>query len=297
MIRFNLDKLTAFERSFDDLRLEIYTIAFLIFLTGYFARIWSKRKDPAAHLETIGVVAMLILISVMMNPLIRPLATTLMYYPAEKLEASNTMFQMNEALNYFQKSINPPEAAAQQTFFEKLGSFVWNFAEMTKNGLISAVLWILYLFLMTVASLLALPFYFLQRTLIIALFAFSPIAVACLSVPALRDKGAGYLSMTFSVLAWPLGFALVAAMSNVCLAAFPQIGSSAGVTTAGAAVGSVIAPVVGLLVGSITMIVGVVLVPPTALYIFLYGGTLFNPISAAASSLPMAGRLFAFKGR
>jgi hypothetical protein len=86
-------------------------------------------------------------------------------------------------------------------------------------------------------------------------------------------------------------------MSNVCLAAFPQIGSSAGVTTAGAAVGSVIAPVVGLLVGSITMIVGVVLVPPTALYIFLYGGTLFNPISAAASSLPMAGRLFAFKGR
>jgi hypothetical protein len=297
MISFDFSKLEAYGSGFESLRLEIYTIAFLLFLTGYFSRIWSKRKDPSAHLETIGAVAMLILISVMMNPIIRPLATTIFYYPAEKLESSNTMFQMNEALNYFQKSINPPEQAESQSFFQKLGNFVWNFAEMTKNGIISAVVWLLYLILMAIASIVALPFYFLQRTLSIALFAFSPIAVACLSVPALRDKGAGYLSMMFSVLSWPLGFAIVAGMANVCLAAFPTIGNVPMTTSPAGAVGSVLAPIVGLLVGAIIMIIGVVLVPPTALYIFLYGGTLFNPLSAAASSIPVIGRAFAFKGR
>ena len=41
-----------------------------------------------------------------------------------------------------------------------------------------------------------------------------PIAICALSVPALRDRAAAYLSMTASVLAWPLGFAIVAAAAN-----------------------------------------------------------------------------------
>lgn len=292
MISYNWAQLDAFASSFSLLRIEIYTFAFLLFLAGYFGRIWAKRREPSQHIETIGYIGILVIVAVCMEPLIKPLAVTLFVWPAEKLESANENFQMHKTLAYFAKAINPPEPATGDSFFSKLSSAVLNFSYFSLKNLTSLLALIFYKAVMLLGSLIAIPLLILQRILSIVLFAFSPIAVSCLAVPALKEKGASYLLVMFSVLTWPLGFAIVAGMANVCIALLPS-GIDAGVNnSADGIVSQVLVSLLAPICGGLILIGGVVLVPSTAAYLFLYGGTVFNPISAAASAVPVVGRLF-----
>jgi hypothetical protein len=286
VVTFDLKKVTDMTYAFDSIRTEIYMVMFLLCLTGYFARIWQNRKEPQAHMAVIGHIGFLIMFAAALTPL-KPVFQALFYYPAEKLADATPLFQINEVMNHFDKMMaSQPQGGS--SILDNLSKFTWNFVEMTRNAMVSAVFYGLFLIMSALASIIAMPFYFLQVTLVEVGFAFAPIAFGALAVPALKDKGSGYLCMLASIMAWPLGFCVVAAMANIVLAAFPAASGSAGFA---------FGPLIAGIVAAVIMLVGTVMVPATCLYIFLYGGTVFNPISAAASAIPIAGRAFSARGR
>lgn len=292
MLNYNWSQLDAFATSFTELRFEIFSLAFLLFLAGYLGRIWQKRREPTQHIETIGYIGMLVILAVSMEPLIKPLATTILLWPAIKLENSNENFQMNKTLGYFSKAINPPEPAKGDSFFSKLSSAILNFSYFSLKNLTSLLALLFYKAIMLLSAFIAIPLLILQRVLSIVLFTFSPLAVACLAVPALKEKGASYLMVMFSTLTWPLGFAIVSGMANVCIAMLPS-GIDQGVNNSvDGALSQVLVSLLAPICGGIILIGGSVLVPSTAAYIFLYGGTVFNPIAAAGSAIPVIGRMF-----
>ena len=291
MLNYNWSQLDTFATSFTELRFEIFSLAFLLFLAGYFGRIWQKRREPTQHIETIGYIGMLVILAVSMEPLIKPLATTLFVYPAEKLESAHIFFQMNKAQTYFSKAINPPAFAQGESFLSKINSMLFNFTSFGLKSLTSLVMWVFYILVLILSSIIVVPMLILGRLLPIVMFAFSPIAVACLAVPALKEKGASYLLVMFSTLTWPLGFAIVSGMANVCIALFSTGADNQGASPnviASQMLVALVAPICGALI----LIGGSVLVPSTAAYIFLYGGTVFNPISAAGSAIPYIGKIF-----
>jgi len=292
MLNYNWSQLDAFATSFTELRFEIFSLAFLLFLAGYLGRIWQKRREPTQHIETIGYIGMLVILAVSMEPLIKPLATTVLLWPAIKLENSNENFQMNKTLGYFSKAINPPEPANGDSFFSKLSSAILNFSYFSLKNLTSLLALLFYKAIMLLSAFIAIPLFILQRVLSIVLFTFSPLAVACLAVPALKEKGASYLLVMFSTLTWPLGFAIVSGMANVCIAMLPS-GIDQGLNNSvDGALSQVLVSLLAPICGGIILIGGSVLVPSTAAYIFLYGGTVFNPIAAAGSAIPVIGRMF-----
>lgn len=279
-ITFDLSKVQDLSAAFSGLRDEIYLVMFILCLIGYFSRIWQNRKEPQAHLMTIGSISLIIVLA--SPPAIafwRPLLYSIFYYPAEKLASSSTVFQINEAMNAF--------SAIQQDAQRNGPSISWNLLSLTRYGIQSIFFYGLYIILCQIAAIVVVPFLFLQRCIVEFGFAFCPIAFGALTVPKLTDRGAGFLAMTASFLAWPLGFAIVAAMANIALSAWPAAGNG----------GAVIGPLVSAIVAALILIVGSIMVPSTCLYIFLYGGTVFNPISAAASGIPFVGRVFSFRGR
>ena len=292
MLNYNWSQLDTFATSFTELRFEIFSLAFLLFLAGYLGRIWQKRREPTQHIETIGYIGMLVILAVSMEPLIKPLATTLLVYPAEKLESSNENFQMNKAQTYFSKAINPPAFAQGESFLSKINSMLFNFTSFGLKSLSSLVMWVLYKATMITCSIIVVPMLILGRLLPIVMFAFSPIAVACLAVPALKEKGASYLLVMFSTLTWPLGFAIVAGMANVCMALFATAADYQGTTSPDVLASQMLVALVAPICGALILIGGSVLVPSTAAYFFLYGGTVFNPISAAGSAIPYIGKIF-----
>jgi hypothetical protein len=293
MLTYDWAQLDAFATMFSELRIEIYSVAFLIFLAGYFGRIWQKRREPTQHIETIGYIGMLVILAVSMEPLIKPLATTIFVWPAEKLEASNENFQLHKTLTYFSKSINSPASSKGESFLTKIGATVVNFTTFGLKGILSLIGYALYKVTILLSTIITVPMLILGRLLPIVLFAFSPIAVACLAVPALKEKGASYLAVMFSILTWPLGFAIVAGMANVAIAMLPTGGDLPASETFDGVASQMIVGIAAPICGALILIGGSVLVPSTSAYIFLYGGTVFNPVSAAGSAIPYVGKLFA----
>lgn len=285
-LTFDLTRIQDMKYAFDALRIEIYSVMFILCLAGYFMRVWQTRSEPNTHFMVIPHIALLIVFGAAF-PHMRPLFQTLFYTPAEKLSEVSSLFQLNEAMNYFDRQVAAaPES--NDSILGYLGDFTWNFFEMSRRAIVSWFFTGLYIVLATIAGLIATPFYFLQLTLVETCFAFSPIAFGCMAVPALREKGVGFLTMLASIMAWPMGFAIVAAMTNIALSAFPAASGVGGLA---------LGPLIGTIVGAAVMLVGTLMVPPTAFYLFMHGGTVFNPLSNAAGAIPFVGRVINFKGR
>lgn len=283
VISFDLRKVTEMTYAFGQIRTEIYIAMFLLCLVGYFSRVWNNRDRPETHFMVIPHIALLIVFGAAL-PHMRPLFMALFYYPAEKLGDVAPLFQINEAMNHFDRRL----AATPNGDTAFLDSFSWNVMELTRNAIVSGFFYGLYLLMAAVASLIATPFYFLQVTLVETCFAFSPIAFGCLAVPALKDKGAGFLTMLASIMSWPMGFAVVAAMTNITLSAFPAAAGSTGFA---------LGPLLSAIVAAAVMLVGTLMVPPTAFYLFMHGGTVFNPVANAVGAVPYVGRMISAGGR
>ena len=290
MISFDLTAPTqALTSAFGSLSTYVYGVAFLVTLIGYYAQVWKHRREPTHAIEALVLIALCVMFASSVS-FWRPYAVNLFYYPAQQLAQANSVFQLNQAINnFFQGAANlandPANGGASgPSTLQQAAHFLWNLGQVTRAALLGLVVQMLVDVLTIIGGLIALPFYFSQRVLVEALFTFMPIPICALSVPALRDRATAYLSMTASVLAWPLGFAIVAAAANTVF----QVPFSSGGTVAGT-VGAVLEPILQILVAAIIMIFGSILVPPTMFFLALYGGTHIDPIMSAARSIPMLG--------
>jgi len=292
MIRFDLTApMQTVASAFDSLQTYVFSVAFLVTLIGYYAQVWRRRGDAAKTIEAVAIIGVCVMFAASVA-FWQPYVVNLFYYPAEQLAQANSVFQLNLALNNFYHGMSTlvadssTNSSGSTSSLQQAVQFLWNFGQMTRAALLGLIVHALVYVLTIIGAFIALPFYFLQRVLIVVFFCFMPIAVCGLTVPAFRDKAVAYMSMTASVLAWPLGFSIVAAATNVVF----QVPFSPGATVAGG-VASLLEPVLRELVAAVIMIFGTLLVPPTMLFLFMYGGTHIDPIMSAARSIPMLGGL------
>lgn len=289
MIRFDLTApLQNVSSAFDSLQTYVYGVAFLLTLIGYYAQVWRHRSEPQKSLEALGLIALTVLFAASIS-FWRPYVVNLFYFPAEQLARANSVFRLNLAINNFYHGMkdlvaDPAAGAAGGGTVEKVVHFLWNFGEITKAALLALVIQCFVYVLTLLGAFIALPFYFFQQVLVVALFTFMPVAICALTVPALRDRAVAYMGMTASVLAWPLGFSIVAAATNVVF----DVPFNPGDSVAGG-VAQMLEPILRELVAAIIMVIGTVLVPPTMFFIALYGGAHIDPIMSAARSVPMLG--------
>lgn len=291
MIRFDLSAPTqALSSAFGALSTYVYGVAFLVTLIGYYAQVWRHRREPSHAIEALVTIALCVMFAASIS-FWRPYVVNVFYYPAQQLAQANSVFQLNQAVNNFLQGMaslvkDPANGGTSgPSTVQQVAHLVWNFASITRAALLGLVIQAFVYVLSTLGAFIALPFYFFQRVLVEALFTFMPIAICALSVPALRDRASAYLSMTASVLAWPLGFSIVAAAANTVF----QVPFDGGSTVAVSTVASVLEPLLKELVAAIIMIFGSLLVPPTMFFMALYGGTHVDPIMSAARSIPMLG--------
>lgn len=289
MIRFDLTApLQGVSSAFASLQTYVYCVAFLVTLIGYYAQVWRRRGDPAKTLEAVGIISLCVMAAASVS-FWRPYVVNLFYYPAEQLGQASSLFQLNLALNNFLHGMTSliVDTAANTSggsTLQNVAHFFWNFGALTRAALLGVAIQLLVSVLAILGAFIALPFYFLQHVLIEVFFAFVPIAICALAVPALREKAVAYLGMTASVLAWPVGFSVVAAATNLVF----QVPFDPGTSAAGGVAG-LLEPILRELVAAIIMIFGTILVPPTMLFIFLHGGTHIDPIMSAARSIPALG--------
>lgn len=291
MIRFDLTApLQNVASAFDSLQSYVYGIAFLLTLIGYYAQVWRHRSEPPKTLEALGTIALTVLFAASIT-FWRPYLVNLLYYPAEQLGRANAVFRLNLAINNFYHGMNAltadpaPDPAGTGTIPQAF-HFMWNLGGITRAALLALSIEGFVFIFTLLGAFIALPFYFLQQVLVVALFTFMPVAICALTVPALRDRAVAYMSMTASVLAWPLGFSIVAAATNVVFDVPFNPGSDVAGTVA-----QMLGPIFRELVAAIIMVIGTVLVPPTMFFIALYGGAHIDPIMSAARSVPMLGSL------
>lgn len=287
MIRFDLTSpMQGVANAFASLQTYVFSVAFLVTLIGYYAQVWRRRSEPAKTVEALVVIGLCVMAAASVA-FWRPYVVNLFYFPAEQLAQASSTFQLNLAVNNFLKGLNGlvSEAASSGGTLQNAAHFLWNLSSITRAALLGLVIQVFVYVLAIIGAFIALPFYFLQHVLVEVFFAFAPIAICALTVPAFREKAVSYLAMTASVLAWPLGFSIVAAATNIVF----QVPFNAADGGVASGVATLLEPVLRELVAAIIMLFGTLLVPPTLLYIFLHGGTHIDPILSAARSVPALG--------
>jgi hypothetical protein len=165
--------------------------------------------------------------------------------------------------------------------------------DFLRGGFKSVLNWVLataFSSLPTAASFIVLPFYFVQRFAEMIGFTFMPIALACMTVPALAGKATNYILSVLSILSWPLGFVLasVAANSVLDIAALTPPPSRS----------PLLILLVGPIVASSVLAIGITSTPLFAYYLFTTGNAQVpapggaQMSSAMRSAASAAGRIF-----
>lgn len=254
-VLFDLRKLKALPNPFDVLWTEIHSVAFVLLVGGLVAALWQGKENRDQGLSAVlraglltGFIALL--------PWLRELALNIFYYFPEKLLGSTAGLNAGgDQILARMQALSP--------------------AENTLTLLTSSLSYFVELFVYTVFKLyailggfIAIPFYFCQAYLEQLFFAFLPIALGVLGVPALKDRAATFVLFYLSVLAWPLGFV------TATLGAL-QVFEIAGATPDQSFVYRFAAPFVATTV----LIAGITMTPVIAFYTFAYGAAAITPVS------------------
>jgi hypothetical protein len=231
----------------------ILAIAYTITVAGFIFHFWANKDNPAPGFSTL-LRCLIVVACITMLPLLRNLLQTVFYYIPEQLLSGQS------GVNFAGDRLR--ELVLTNTNQIDLGPL-----DFLTSGFKSVLNWILatlFSSLPTAASLIVLPFYFVQRFAAMIGFTFMPIALACMTVPALAGKATNYVLSILSVLAWPLGFVLssVAANSVLDVAALTPPPSTS----------PLLVLLIGPMVAASVLTIGITSTPLFAYYLFTTGG-------------------------
>lgn len=276
------------EGAFDKIELWIWGVAFVFTLLGYYTQVWRRRKDAPRMIEAIGVMAICVMFAASVS-VWRPYLVNLMYWPAQTLARENDLFKVKTLvanttsnLKAYMDSIRAASLLGGPTAVGVALLGMRSDPYSAYAALVQSITSILGF----ISSFIIVPFYVLQRVLVETMFTFLPIAITGLTLPPIKERCVSYCAMLLSVLAWPLGFSVIAAASNLVFE-IPTL--LPGATATDQAMQAYLSLPMKTLIASIIAVFGTLLVPPTLLYLFLYGGTQFDPISSAMRSVPQMG--------
>lgn len=261
------------DTAFDSIRTEIYSIAFLLFVIGYFVRIWKDKSNTSKQIATMAHIGVLIIFAASV-PMWKPLCIQIAYWPAKKLYDANSDFRFEHFRERI-KALDAPNASdlSDKPKVDADGNPVkaekstFNFLSLSWDAVWSLLLAITFWTIQIVCDFIAYVLVFFQQALSRAAFALMPIAMGAMAIPSLAHKGGTYIAMTFSFLAWPFCIAFVAATANLALDAFTQN------------------YVLSSIAAAFIYVFGVVMTPPTCYYIFTQGGFNADPAGPINSVL------------
>jgi hypothetical protein len=266
--------LKVHDTAFASIRVEIYMIAFLLFITGYLIRIWKDKSNSGKQIATMAYIGVLILFSASI-PFWQPLCIQVAYYPAKKLYDANSAFHFEHFRERI-KAMDAPTASELGGAKQEVdadGKPIepekprFNLFRLSWDAVWSLVLAVTFWVIQIICDFIAYVLVFYQQALSRASFALMPIAFGLMAIPSLSQKGATYIAMSLSFLAWPFCIAVVAATANLALDAF----QSNYILSAVAA--------------TFIYVSGVIMTPPACYYIFTQGGFNVDPAGPINSAL------------
>jgi hypothetical protein len=228
-------------------------IAYTITVAGFIFHFWAHKDNPSPGFGTL-LRCLIVVACITLLPMFHGLATTVFYYIPKKL------LTQQAGINFAGDRIR--ELVLTNSARPETGTFGF-----MRFGFDKFFKWLLSIFFSGVAttgSFVLLPFYFIQRFGEMIGFAFMPIALACLTVPALAGKATTYVLSILSVLAWPLGFVLSSVAANSVL--------DVAIMTPPAQGTGLILLFVAPLVAATVLIVGTTSTPLFSYYLFTSGG-------------------------
>ncbi|OAM91922.1 hypothetical protein AW736_26440 [Termitidicoccus mucosus] len=273
----------TFETVFEgNIRFWIYGVAFIVTLIGYYNHVWKNRSSPSAVLAGIGKISLCVLMSVSI-PVWRPLVTNLFYWPANTLAAETDGFKISVVLNTLNKQQRQLDELLdseknEDGLIKKAYKFVTTGLDIGIGALKNMILLAMNSLLQLVINWVTIPFYYIQKALVPVMFSFMPIAICALTCDALKQKAVTYICWLLSVLAWPLGFTLVAGLVHTLLLGVGGLEAT-----------NMVKFMFLSNMAGIVFLIGTLMVPPTTFYIFTQGGTSFSPVNQAVSAIPYVG--------
>jgi hypothetical protein len=262
-----LTKLSSIPDPLASVSEEILAIAYTITVAGFILHFYQHKDSPAPGFGTL--LRMIVVIScITILPLLREWVTNIFYYLPEKL------IKTHGGVNAAGDKIRDMLADS----YNVKESFSLNFLRIGFAHLTAVFIASFFNFIGFIGSLILIPFYFIQRFGIMLGFAFMPIALACLTLPALAEKGQNYILSVLSILAWPMGFVL----SSVCAGSLIEIGMEYPVPAQWGLIGTAIVP---FLAAGI-LIVGTTSTPLLSYYLFTTGGGYLPTPSAGQMAGP-----------
>ena len=138
------------------------------------------------------------------------------------------------------------------------------------NVLMDVAVAILMRIVATMGSLVAIPLLFLQVGVEKFLITTMPVAVAALTIPALRSQAQGYLAFWVSILLWPLFFAVVTVIAGLVFTVSNNLGELWA--DLGTGVGGIISVFIAPFAAGAILFGGIIATPPLAYSLATHGG-------------------------
>lgn len=239
---------------FSALELPFMLIAFCLCVVGFIFNVLHARDDPLRAFTRVGIASIFIAAMPLWTGLVRD---AVYFLPYSLLDYHTSLMAI------FKSITNAVNSAARHdaldfSIFDALGSVLMDFVVTLLMRMVAGI-----------GSILAIPLLFVQigveKFLVVAM----PVAIAMLTVPALRNQAQGFIAFWFSVLLWPLFFAVVTVVASLVFSVSNHLGTTWAETNI---TGGIFANFLAPFCAGAILIGGVLATPPLAFSLATHGG-------------------------
>jgi len=186
-------------------------IAFFLCVAGFIFNVLAEKEDPLRAFVRAAMASTFIAALPLWTAWVRD---GLYFFPNSLLDYQTSLAgiyrQITDAVN---------TALSQQTFefslFDALGSVLMDFVVALLMRTVAAL-----------GSMVAVPLLFVQIGVEKFLVTAMPMAIAALTVPALRNQAQGFIAFWVSILMWPLFFAVVTVIAGFVFTVSNHLGTT-----------------------------------------------------------------------
>lgn len=266
-------KLSSLPNPLESIDLELKMTAFVICLVGWIASIYTQRDNPSPELGTLVRVAIVVALIAFLGPIQKALTDIMYYFPRALITRGDGINSAGDQIRVELYKIMANEGA-NPSFFSLL--------KISLTQVVTTFIIIMLDAIALLGSVVLVALYFLQRFAVLLGFAGMPIALACFTLPAMRDKATNYILSVFSVMSWPFFLVIV----NIAASYVFKIAGEDPLPSAWGVLGNVIAPAIA----AIILIAGAFATPLFSYFLWTTGGG-YLPPGTAGQVMNTAGSL------
>lgn len=239
---------------FGALEFPFMLIAFFLGVVGFIFNVLHDREDPLRAFMRVAVASIFIAAMPLWCGWVRDTAYFLPHSLIDYHTSLTGIYtQITNAVNLALR-----HEAFDFSLFDALGNVVMDLIVAGLMRLIAGL-----------GSIVAIPLLFVQIGVEKFLSIAMPVALAALTVPALRNQAQGFIAFWVSVLLWPLLFAVVTLIASLVFSVSNHLGTTWAETTL---TGGIFANFIAPFCAGAILIGGILATPPLAYSLATHGG-------------------------